>query len=108
MIRFEKITFKLLLYPVFELILVISGFEQIVKSIYKVGLSYNVGHLSDIRAAVSAADLGLISIRSRFDFDAGFSRTEDQMKIRRSKRKSKLNMTKNISIQTGFLLVLLE
>lgn len=93
MIRFEKITFKLLLYPVFELILVISGFEQIVKSIYKVGLSYNVGHLSDIRAAVSAADLGLISIRSRFDFDAGFSRTQDQ---------SELNMTKNISIKTGF------
>lgn len=71
MIRFEKITFKLFLVPVFELILTISGFEQIVKSIYKVGLSYNNGHLSDIRARRSRFDLGFIS-------GAGISRTKDQ------------------------------
>ena len=62
MIRFEKITFKLFLDPVFGLILVISGCEQIVKSVYKVSLSYNVGHLSDIRARGSRFDLNQISV----------------------------------------------
>ena len=60
MIRFEKITFKLFLDPVFGLILVISGCEQIVKSV--VSLSYNVGHLSDIRARGSRFDLNQISV----------------------------------------------
>ena len=80
MIRFKKITFKLFLDPVFGLILVISGCEQIVKSVFRT--------TSDIYRTFEPADLGMISIRSRFDFDAGFSRTEDQIKIRRSKWKN--------------------